>query len=133
VKSSSGKRVLVVEDETAALEVLEEWLMAQGWNVRTARTGRAALEASNFFQPEVLITDYFLQDDVTGVELIAQLRARGPKMHYVLVTGILHTALLEGVHRLHRVPILTKPFDFDRLREVLSRMGLRARGVHVSA
>jgi DNA-binding NtrC family response regulator len=120
VKSSSRKRVLVVEDEADALEMLEAWLMTKGWDVRTARTGRAALEVSATFQPELLITDYFLQDDVTGVELIAQLKARGRKMRYVLLTGILQNALLEGAHRLHRIPILTKPVDFGRLWKLLS-------------
>jgi DNA-binding NtrC family response regulator len=119
VESSSRKRVLIVEDEADALEMLEAWLVVKGWDVRSARTGRAALDVSTTFQPELLITDYFLQDDVTGVELIAQLRARGRKMRYVLLTGILQNALLEGAHRLHRIPILTKPIDFGRLGELV--------------
>jgi DNA-binding NtrC family response regulator len=113
-------RVLVVEDETDALDTLEAWLITQGCEVRVARSGRAALELSASFQPEVVITDYFLQDDVTGVDLIAEIRASGRKVRCVLVTGILHNALLEGVHRLHRVPILTKPFDFGRLGALLA-------------
>lgn len=119
--SSSRKRVLIVEDELDALEMLEAWLVTKGWDVRTARTGRAALEVSATFQPELLITDYFLQDDVTGVDLITQLRARGRKMRCVLLTGILQNALLEGARRLHRIPILTKPIDFGRLDELVSR------------
>lgn len=90
--SSGVKRVLLVEDEADALEMLQTWLALQGCDVRTARSGRAALEASTTFDPEILITDYFLQDDVTGVDVIAELRARGRKTRCVLVTGILHHA-----------------------------------------
>lgn len=120
MKSSSPRRVLIVEDEATALEMLEAWLVIKGWDVRSARTGREAIEVSATFQPELLITDYFLQDDVTGVDLIARLRARGRKMRYVLLTGILQNAMLEGAHRLHRVSILSKPVDLTRLEELVS-------------
>jgi DNA-binding NtrC family response regulator len=120
MKSRLPKRVLVVEDEPDASDILEQWCRAQGCHVRVARTGQQALEISRSFRPEVLITDYLLQDDITGVDVIAHLRAGGAKVRCVLITGILQSALLEAVHRLHRVPILAKPFDFERLGELLS-------------
>jgi two-component system, OmpR family, response regulator len=111
---------MVVEDEPDALETLQTWLRTQGCEVRIASSGSEALRIIARFQPEVLITDYLLQDDVNGVDLIAQLRATGLKARYILVTGMLQNALDEGVHRLHRVTILSKPFDFGRLRQLLS-------------
>jgi DNA-binding NtrC family response regulator len=120
MKSPLPKRILIVEDEPDALEILQQWCTAQGCHVRVARTGQEALEISRSFRPEVLIADYLLQDDITGVDVIAHLRARGAKVRCVLITGILQSALLEAVHRLHRIPILAKPFDFQRLGELLS-------------
>jgi DNA-binding NtrC family response regulator len=120
MKSPLPKRILIAEDEPDALEILEQWCRAQGCQVRVARTGQEALEISRSFSPEVLIADYLLRDDITGVDVIAHVRARGAKVRCVLITGILHSALLEAVHRLHRVPILAKPFDFERLGELLA-------------
>jgi len=114
------KRVLVVEDETEALATLLAWLQTQsGVEVRCAQSGRAALELSRSFKPEILITDYLLQDDISGVEVIAQVKARGMNVRCVLVTGVLRRALLEGVDRIEGVPILTKPIDFRRLGELI--------------
>jgi two-component system OmpR family response regulator len=118
--SAHRRRVLIVEDEPDALEILKDWIKTQGWHVRTARSGQEALEISKSFQPDVLITDYLLQDDVTGVDVITQLKSGGTKVRCVLVTGMLQNALLEGVHRIHGIPILTKPFDFQRLGELIS-------------
>jgi DNA-binding response OmpR family regulator len=114
------RRVLIVEDESDALELLQGWTTKLGWVVRTARSGQAAVEIGKSFKPEVLITDYFLQGELNGVDVIEQLRAVDGKMRCVLVTGLLQNALLEGVRRIHGVPILTKPFDFRRLSTLIS-------------
>ena len=120
MKHPNAKRVLIVEDDPGALEVLKSWVEAQGYEARTARSGQIALQLITTFEPDVLLTDYLLQDELTGVDLITQLRSRGVKMRCVLLTGVLQNALLESVHRLDRVPILTKPFDFGRLRELIA-------------
>lgn len=113
-------RVLVVEDEVDALELIQWWTEDQGWDVRTARSGQAALELGKSFKPEVLITDYLLQDDVNGVDVIEQLRNDDAKVRCVLVTGLLRNTLVDEVRRIGNVPILTKPFDFRRLSELIS-------------
>ena len=120
VKRSLVRRVLIVEDDTDALGVLRAWLETHGCTVRSARTGRLALEIGSTFDPEVMITDYSLEGDLTGVDVIAELRNRAAKVRCVLVTGVLQNAMLESVQRIDRVPILTKPFDFSRLAELLS-------------
>jgi DNA-binding response OmpR family regulator len=112
--------VLIVEDESDALEILQGWTTKLGWVVRTARTGKAAVDIGKSFKPDVLITDYFLQGTLNGVDVIEQLRAADGKVRCVLVTGVLQNALLEGVRRIHGVPILTKPFDFRRLGALIS-------------
>ena len=75
------------------------------------------------FEPHVLITDYLLRDELTGVDVIAELRRRGVKVSCVLVTAVMHKALLESLHRIDGVPILAKPFDFGRLAELVTRGG----------
>lgn len=114
------RRILIVEDEPDALELLVSWMHDQsGWEVRSAQSGRGAIELSKTFKPDVVISDYLLQDDVTGVDVIAQLQAREEPVRCVLVTGVLREALLD-VQRISGVPILTKPLDFRRLGRLIS-------------
>lgn len=131
VMDNSAQRVLLVEDEPAFLELLQSWTAQEGLQIRAASSVRDAWELCRSFKPDVLITDYFLDDELTGVDLIARIRTAGLKIRCVLITGALQSALLESLHRLHRVPILTKPFDAKRLRQLLrTDVNARAAGEH---
>ena len=114
------KRILIVEDEPDALELLVSWIQHQrGWEVRSAQSGEGAIELSKTFKPDVVISDYLLQGDVSGVDVIAEVQSHDAPVRCVLVTGVLRKALLD-VQRISGVPILTKPLDFRRLRRIIS-------------
>jgi len=118
--TSRPKRILLVEDEEDALELMQWWVEEQGFDVRTARSGEAALDIGKTFKPDFLVTDYLLQDDLTGADVIDRLRTADGNVRCVLVTGVLQNALTLDAQRLSGVPILTKPFDFKRLGALLS-------------
>ena len=120
VGTSTSKRLLIVEDDFDALEALQAWAEELGCEVRAVRSGALALDLSSSFRPQVLITDYLLEDDVSGVDVIVGLRNRLIDLTCVLVTGVLHEALRASIHRLNGVIILTKPVNFDRLRAIVS-------------
>lgn len=114
------RRILIVEDEPDALELLISWIHHQrGWEVRSAQSGKSAIELSKTFKPDVVVSDYLLQDDVTGVDVIAEVQSQDAPVRCVLVTGVLRKALLD-VQRISGVPILTKPLDFRRLQRIIS-------------
>jgi DNA-binding response OmpR family regulator len=113
------RRILIVEDEPDALEMLVSWMQHQsGWEIRSAQSGRSAVELSKTFKPDVVIADYLLQDDVTGVDVIAEVRAQEESVRCVLVTGVLGKAL-QDAQRIHGVPIMSKPLDFRRLGRLI--------------
>jgi CheY-like chemotaxis protein len=113
-------RILVVEDEPEALELLRYSLEGLGHEVLGAKNAQVALAIGRSFQPDVLITDYYLQDQLNGLDVIEQLRTMNPKLRVILVTGLIKNALTEEIRRLHDVPVLTKPFDLKRLKELIS-------------
>ena len=114
------RRMLIVEDEPDALEMLVSWMQHQrGWEVRSAQTGRSAVELSKTFKPDVVIADYLLQDEITGVDVIAEVQSHQQPVRCILVTGRLAKAL-QDAQRINGVPILTKPLDFRRLGRLIS-------------
>ena len=116
----NGKRVLVVEDDPDTLEVLRSWAENLGCTVLTARSGEEAVELIPSFKPRVLITDYVLEDELTGVDLIVHAGKRGMHMICVLVTAMLNKALRESLGRIHGVIILAKPVDLGRLSRIIA-------------
>jgi two-component system, sensor histidine kinase len=69
-------RVLVVDDNTDAADMLVTWLQHAGCPARAAYTGEAALEVAAEFQPEVVLCDIGLPG-IDGHEVAIRLRRDG--------------------------------------------------------
>jgi len=67
-------RILVVDDEPNILASIVPLLQARGYDVFTAMTGRAALEAVERDEPDLVILDLGLPD-LDGVVVCGQIRA----------------------------------------------------------
>ena len=67
-------RLLLVDDIIAVAESLSVLLELEGYQVRTAYTGRTALEVAHAFQPEIVLLDLGLPD-LNGFEVARRLRA----------------------------------------------------------
>jgi DNA-binding NtrC family response regulator len=119
VTSFLGKRLLLVEDDVDTLDALRAWAEDLECFVQAVPSGHQALEAGRIFKPHVLITDYLLQGDLTGVDVIVSLRKVLPELTCVLITGMLHEALRESLHRIEGVLILAKPLNLDRLQRIV--------------
>jgi DNA-binding response OmpR family regulator len=114
------ERVLVVDDEADALEVLAWMLQDFGCDVRTATRVEEALALGRAFQPTLLITDYLLCDASTGIDVIRQLRECDPNLRAILVTGLHGDQIRELLGELANVSVLTKPFAWTDLRGQLA-------------
>jgi len=72
--TSEKSRVLVVDDEPQITRVLRTVLSSQGYQVRTAAEGEAALSSFTEWRPELVITDLFMPH-MDGLELCRRIRA----------------------------------------------------------
>lgn len=121
--------MLVVDDEVAIRELLEYGLAQAGFEVRSARDGRAALDAVRSWTPEVIILDVMLPE-VDGFTLLPALR-RLTDVPIVMLSA--KTATAEKVTGLSRGAddYLAKPFELEelvaRLHSALRRPRLQMR------
>jgi PAS domain S-box-containing protein len=79
-------RVLVVDDNADAAEMLSEALRALGHVVETAEDGPTALRLAERFQPEIAVLDIGLPV-MDGYELAEHLRENGTPPKLIAVTG----------------------------------------------
>jgi two-component system OmpR family response regulator len=121
-------RVLVVEDEPPARDLLVTTLESDGYTVRAVEDGASALEAAHSFRPDIALLDGGLPG-ISGAELATRLRL-GSDLPIIFVTG---ADSAEAIHRGFRVgadDYITKPFDPEelcwRVRAVLRRTGRAA-------
>lgn len=65
--------ILIVDDEASVVEVISLYLKREGFNVRTARDGREALDAIQADPPGLVVLDLMLPK-VAGMEIMRRLR-----------------------------------------------------------
>ena len=78
--------ILVVDDEPAILQVIEDRLVREGFEVTTAPTGHQALASGPDLQPDLIILDLMLPD-MDGFEVLRQLRAAGSEVPVIILTA----------------------------------------------
>jgi CheY-like chemotaxis protein len=113
--------LLIVEDDPTLLEGLTELLTMQGHQVRGADCGQAALEAIAARLPELIISDV-LMPGMKGTELLETVR-RQPDwaaIPFVFVSASTTPVVRRELATTPGVSFLLKPFDIDRLFEVVA-------------
>lgn len=123
---TAARTILLVEDDLAIREGVEECLEGEGYAVVTASHGREALDRIERDGPPALVLLDLVMPVMDGARLVAELRGR----HLLRgVPIVLMTAAIGGnPARLPAVEaVLTKPFDLDDLIRTVARL-TRASG-----
>ena len=82
----SAVRVLVVDDEPNLTELLSMALRYEGWEVRTAASGVAAVRAAKEFGPDAVVLDMMLPD-FDGLEVMRRMRGDDPNVPVLFLTA----------------------------------------------
>jgi len=114
-------RVLVVDNDPAVLDGMRTLLGAWGLHVLSA-TGRPdALAALQATRPELLLLDYQLDDGLTGLDLLADLRRELGPTPAVLITAD-HSVAVAAAAREAGCFLLNKPLKPLALRSLLNQL-----------
>ncbi len=78
--------ILIVDDDEAICEVLSSYLRPQGYRIRVAHTGSAAMEILRGEGPDVAILDLRLTD-MSGQEIHRYIHDRHLSTEVIIITG----------------------------------------------
>jgi PAS domain S-box-containing protein len=123
-----GQQVLVVEDETSVMLLVEEMLAALGYEPAGFTRPAAALQEFHAAPTrfDAVVVDY-LMPDMTGTDLVRQLRAVRAEIPVVLVSGYEGVLLLQQAAAAGIDEIVSKPLELKQLAEAMARVLARAR------
>ena len=82
-------QILIVDDEPCIRESLGMLLMALGYDVAEADNGVSALSHLDRTVPDLIVTDLNMPQ-MSGLELISQVRSRYPSISIVAMSGDYH-------------------------------------------
>jgi len=122
---SGRKRVLVVDDDEAIIEMFSELLERDGrFEVRTATTGYDAGILTEQFRPDVLLLDYKLPD-VNGTVVCRTIRSNPNFRHMqiIIISGVADPDEVAELSAAGADDFIRKPFDINsvinRIAELL--------------
>ncbi len=123
------ERILVVDDEAAQRDILGGFLRKQGYEVREAASGPAALALLRAETVDLLITDVKMPG-MSGLDLLREARALNPELPTLVLTA--YGSITDAVMAMRdgAADYLTKPVDLDavlhRVRKALEQQRLVA-------
>ena len=113
------KRILVIDDAPDILDLVQNMLEQEGYEVIATTNGRSALEQIMTIEPDLIVLDLFMPV-MDGYEFIVQLRQRDQQkgsIPIILLTA--HKLAQDEIERLGVAGYFQKPF---RQRELLHKI-----------
>ena len=116
----SQAHVLVVDDDPAVRDVLQEALMQEEYSVSTAEDGAAAIQAVKDSVIHIVITDFQLPD-IDGLEIIDRLAKLDAKIIPIMMTGFGTIETAVRAMKSGAFDFITKPFDLETVAVVVRK------------
>ena len=114
-------KILIVDDEKIMRESLAGWLLRDGHDVETARSGEEALEKLNATRYNILLLDIKMEG-ISGLDVLKHVNESDPDVAVVMITayGSISTAI--DAMKNGAADYLLKPFDPNELGVLIEKI-----------
>ena len=106
-----GAVVLIVDDERHIVDLLEDLFHDEGYQVRRAYDGMAALAAIDREMPDLVVADVMMPR-LDGLSLYHRIRERSNSLPVILMSAAVTPRAVDAT-------FIPKPFDIDTLLDVV--------------
>ena len=113
-----GCRVLVVDDDQLACNLIAAYLTISGNHVETAKDGKNALEKFEAGDFDVVVTDKRLPE-MNGDQLAAAMKVQAPEVPIVMMTGLGEEIDLDSTHHECVDVVVNKPLTESDLQRAM--------------
>lgn len=118
-----AQRILIVDDDTAHLEAVSEYLAThithRRYVVETASSGHEAVEVILRDKPDLVILDVAMPG-MNGVEVLRIIRATHPTLPVIMLTGNEDTRIAGETLTIGVVAYAPKPLNFQYLEHLIA-------------
>jgi CheY-like chemotaxis protein len=118
---TSEVKILVVEDDPDAREMMKSFLLSEGYKVETATNGRKAIEYLKSSATPCLILLDLMMPEMNGIEFLQSRRQESELsgIPVVVVTAVQEAC--RGAKALGAVDCVSKPVEFHQLLDLARR------------
>jgi two-component system, NtrC family, response regulator HydG len=108
-------KVLVIEDDYDTAQLLKRFLSRLHLNIVIANNAKKGIEAFKKEDPNLVLCDYRLGEDLTGIDVLKKVKAINPQVPFIMITGYSDIKTAVQVMRLGAYDYLTKPLFPDEI------------------
>ncbi|GAC1310713.1 MAG: hypothetical protein NVSMB24_28530 [Mucilaginibacter sp.] len=120
------KRVLILDDDAASLDIMERLLISAGFRVKAVEQTDDIFALIAQYKPDVLVVDYLLRGP-NGGELCHQIKANPATSHIPVIITSAFSQISRSINKSGCDDFIEKPFDIydfvDRVKAVSHNEG----------
>ena len=120
-KTESKVKVLIVDDDSDVLNLLENWLTNEEFDVKRAMSGMEALSQVSIYAPDLVITDLYMEG-MDGMALMTELHNDNPLLPVIMLSG--QAQIPDAIKAMHlgTSAFLTKPINQAEFLETVKKV-----------
>ena len=107
-------KLLIVDDEAEICDFLKSFFEERNYEVKTASSGQAALQAVEQFKPQVILLDIKMPG-MDGIQTLGTIKKKFPRIKVIMVTALETRDKIEECLRLGADNYITKPLSLEYL------------------
>jgi DNA-binding NtrC family response regulator len=111
---SSGKNVLIVDDDNSVCRIVQRMLSDEQYQVQTSQSVADALGAIEQRPFDAYVMDYKLPDG-SGLDVAERIRSKWGATPIILISGYDPSAVALRAEKLHITDFLEKPFSRETI------------------
>jgi len=105
-------RIVIVEDELIPAEYLKEILTREGMEViASIDNGKEAIETIHKLNPDIVLMDIMLKDNISGSEVALHLKYKAPHIAIIFLTAYAESEMIDYAIESNSYGYLMKPYD----------------------
>lgn len=117
---NNKRNILIVDDDTSLLRVMEHHLIEAGYAVKTARDGTQGLEVHRETPSSVIFTDLKMPQ-MDGITFIKAIRESDPHVSIIVITGFPTIDNAVAAMKAGALDFIQKPLEKEHLLAVVQK------------
>jgi two-component system NtrC family response regulator len=113
--------ILVIDDEAAQRDILTGYLKKKGYKIFSAPSGKEGINVAEKNPVDIILSD-FKMPDLSGLEVLKQVKKINPEISFVIVTAFGTVENAVKAMRLGAFDYISKPVDLDELDLMIDKI-----------
>ncbi|MDN3583639.1 sigma-54-dependent transcriptional regulator [Mucilaginibacter flavus] len=114
------KKILIIDDEVNVALLLSKFLTRNGFDVSTASSGNAGMEALKGGEYNLVLCDFRLED-TDGREMLRNIKTQYPKTGVIIITGYSDIKMAVELIKMGAYDYITKPLYPDEILNTINK------------